>query len=227
MDRVAEEEIMYDKAVVDAYVSADFSETNELFVDRLLELYPVDDMMVADLGTGAADIPIRLSLARPDWSIVAVDASATMLAVARRNIDRLGMSSLRVTLHRSYVQKTDLEEGYNLVLSNSILHHVRNTEPFWDEVKRLLMPGARDGAIPRGRVFMRDLCRPNTEDDARRIVEECAGSESEVLKREFYNSLLAAYTMNEVYEQLKFAGLDSKLSIERSSNRHLDIYGEI
>ena len=46
------------------------------------------------------------------------------------------------------------------------------------------------------------------------------------MRRDFYNSLLAAFTPNEIQEQLADAELDY-LGIKIISDRHLLIFGEI
>ena len=68
-----------------------------------------------------------------------------------------------------------------------------------------------------------DLFRPETEEDARSIVEFVSGGEPEILKRDFYSSLLAAFTPAEVEDQLRRAGL--ALTVDVVSHRHLRVRG--
>ena len=64
----------------------------ETLVDWALEvLQPWHAPRVADLGTGSGAIALALCYARPDASVLAVDASADALAVARTNATRLGL----------------------------------------------------------------------------------------------------------------------------------------
>ena len=60
---------------------------------------------------------------------------------------------------------------------------------------------------------------------AHRLVEHYSGDEPEVLKQDFYLSLLAAFEPEEVEEQLAAAGL-SGLSVKVVSDRHLIVFGE-
>ena len=55
-------------------------------------------------------------------------------------------------------------------------------------------------------MFM-DLRRPETEEAARELVERYAGRAMRVLKQDFFQSLCAAYTTEEIEEQLHAAGL--------------------
>lgn len=48
---------------------------------------------VADLGTGSGAIAAALGTERPDWLIIAVERSATALAVAQANFTALGLSN--------------------------------------------------------------------------------------------------------------------------------------
>jgi hypothetical protein len=75
-------------------------------------------------------------------------------------------------------------------------------------------------------IFVRDLCRPASRDEAKQIVERYSGGESELLKTEFFNSLLAAYTVDEVKSQLTPAGLRD-LTVAMSGDRHLDVWGRV
>jgi hypothetical protein len=59
--------------------------------------------------------------------------------------------------------------------------------------------------------------------EAREIVERVAGNEHPVLKEDFFNSLCAAFTVEEVRSQLKSAGLP--LTVEQATARHMRIKG--
>ena len=209
MKREPEPELMDLPDEVEAYARADFSQVNQAFVDRLLELAPQPRAKAVDLGTGPGEIPIRLAIARPRWRITALDASAPMLEVARRAAKGRG---IRFVLGDA--KSSPLPSGaFDVVFSNSLLHHVASPARFWAGVKRIAKPGAV--------VFVRDLFRPASKRAARAIVEKHAGDESPLLQEEFYRSLLSAYTIGEVRSQLKTAGLD--LSARKITDRHLEV----
>jgi hypothetical protein len=69
-----------------------------------------------------------------------------------------------------------------------------------------------------------DLMRPNSRESAEALVEEHAAGEPEILRRDFFNSLLAAFRPEEVREQIKAAGLHS-FAVEAVSDRHLIAFG--
>ena len=74
--RTPEPEYMDDRAEAEAYAAADFSGVNAAFAERLAELaVAIDNAEALDLGTGPADIPIRVARLKPGWRITAVDAA--------------------------------------------------------------------------------------------------------------------------------------------------------
>jgi hypothetical protein len=79
-------------------------------------------------------------------------------------------------------------------------------------------------SAPGAPVFIMDLRRPGAEEDARKLVETHAPNEHEILKRDFYNSLLAAYKAAEIAAQLDSVGL-GYLSVREVGDRHVTISG--
>jgi len=216
--RQPEEEFMDLAHEAEAYAHGDFSEVNDAFVQRLTELVSHEQALAVDLGTGPADIPVRLARARPDWKIVAVDASPAMLSFAEERIEDEDLGD-RIELKLVDAKKTPFEkDSFDVVFSNSILHHLTDIPAFWQEVVRIARPGAF--------VFLRDLARPATPADAQAIVSRDAASESPTLQEEYYRSLLSSWTPREVREHLDAAGLDT-LKGEPSIPDHLDIYGRL
>jgi ubiquinone/menaquinone biosynthesis C-methylase UbiE len=217
MERIPEPEIMDMVQEAQAYAQADFAQVNQAFVDRLLELAGDRRSALAlDMGTGPADIPIRLVRARPAWHVTAVDASGAMLDIARKAI-RDARIEHAIELVQADAKSSPLKDAsFDVIFSNSILHHISAADAFWNEVRRLLAPGAR--------VLLRDLTRPESPQAARQIVELHAGGETPLLQEEYYRSLLSAYTVHEVRDQLTRAGL-GKLEVERISDRHMDVFG--
>ena len=219
MQRVPEREVMDLPDAARAYAAADFADVNDAFVERLLEL--AGDRQAAraiDLGTGPGDIPIRVAKKRPGWRIEAVDGSREMLQIAQHALDSAGVKD-RVTPHLGDVKATKLtEHAYEVIFSNTVLHHLHDPLGLWRETARLAAPGAV--------VFVRDLMRPSSEVTARRVVELYAKDESPLLQEEFYRSLLAAFRPDEVREQLDAVGLKS-LQVQPATDRHMDVFGTL
>ncbi|MGB7755500.1 MAG: peptide chain release factor N(5)-glutamine methyltransferase [Salinisphaera sp.] len=67
----------------------------ETLVEAVLARLPADvELRIADLGTGSGAIALALAHARPRWQLVATDAHANALAVARRNAERLALPNV-------------------------------------------------------------------------------------------------------------------------------------
>jgi cyclopropane fatty-acyl-phospholipid synthase-like methyltransferase len=218
MDRALEPELMDDPEQSLAYAKADFEEENQGFVERFLECFPdIKSGYLLDLGCGPADIPLRLARALPDCRITGVDGSAPMIALGREAVRAAGLAE-RVTLRCERFQDTVLAERADAVISNSLLHHAPNALQFWYAVRTLAKPGAA--------VLVMDLLRPDSPEAAQAIVDKYAVGEPAILRRDFYNSLLAAFTDDEVAAQLTEMNL-SRLLIDVPDDRHWIVGGRL
>ena len=216
MERIVEPELMVEEEQGWAYAQADFSGPNSQFLDLFAEKFPdySGHGKVIDLGCGPADILVRFVRRYPDSLCVGIDGSEAMLAPGRRVVQRENLSS-RIRLDCQCLPFNDPVACYQAVLSNSLLHHLHRPEVLWQTV--------RDCTAPGGSILIMDLFRPGSVEAARQIVKTYAGNESRVLQEDYYNSLLAAFRVDEVRSQLLQAGLN--LHCEEVSDRHLAVWG--
>ena len=215
MERILEPEIMEDAEQALAYAKADFSTSNQWFVDHLLADFPKNLGNVLDIGCGPADVPVRLARAHPAIRITAIDGSGAMLALAQKAVEAARLQK-RIVAVQGYIPGLPFDEhNFDAVLSKDLLHHLPDPMALWSEARRL---GRRGAAV-----FVMDLFRPASSEAARTIVETVAGNEQPILKEDFYNSLCAAFTVEEVRSQIKQAGLD--LDVIQISDRHMLIRG--
>jgi len=215
MERILEPEIMEDAEQALAYAKADFSTSNQWFVDHLLADAAKNLGNVLDIGCGPADVPVRLARAHPAVRITAIDGSSAMLALAQKAVAAAGLQK-RISTVQGYIPGLPFDEhSFDAVLSKDLLHHLPDPMVLWSEARRL---GRRGAAV-----YVMDLFRPASPDAARTIVETVAGKEAPILKDDFYNSLCAAFTVEEVRSQIKLAGL--ALDVIQISDRHMLIRG--
>lgn len=219
--RIPEPELMTEVDQAAAYAAADFATAHQALVDDLVGRFPaelaVDGLRVLDLGCGPGDFTVRVARAVPGAEVVGVDGSAAMLDAAAPTLAAADDVVDRVRLRRRLLPDDELAgERWDVVVSNSLLHHLADPGVLWRTV--------RDCAVPGAPVFVSDLRRPATTDDADAIVARYAADEPEVLRRDFAASLRAAFTPDEVRAQLAEAGLDG-LVVEAVSDRHLVVTG--
>jgi ubiquinone/menaquinone biosynthesis C-methylase UbiE len=211
---------MDSEAQTRAYAEADFEESNSLFTEKFQEYFnpspPAGTM--ADLGCGPGDISIRMANRYPGWNITGLDAGPNMLKLAQ---ERLAAEQLedRVSFRHSYLPDPSLPSAsFDAVISNSLLHHLPQPRILWQSIIQLARPGAA--------IQVMDLMRPDSEAEAQRLIDVYSADAPDILREDFYNSLLAAYTPWEVSEQLLAAGLD-RLKIVIPSDRHWIVHGRL
>lgn len=219
MKRTPEPELMDEAEQARAYAEADFEEPHEKFVDVFCLGFPDVDPRgtYLDLGCGPGDIAVRFARRFPDVSVHGIDGAKEMLTRGKAALRKEKLDS-RVHLFHALLPTDSLPlDHYEGIISNSLLHHLHDPQVLWRAVKKFSEPGAP--------VFIMDLIRPESPERAEELVEEYSGSEPEVLQRDFYNSLLAAFRPDEVEAQLRSAGLP--LTVQVISDRHLVVWGKM
>ncbi|MGF1613342.1 MAG: class I SAM-dependent methyltransferase [Gammaproteobacteria bacterium] len=218
MHRLPEPELMDDAAQAQAYAAADFSEPNALFVNFYRSRFgalPFEGYVV-DLGCGPADILMRFARAYRACRLHGVDGSGPMLHIARERVLEASLSE-RIDLFQCTLPQICLpRSGYDAVISNSLLHHLADPQSLWTAIKRL---SAIDAPI-----LVMDLVRPPGHPEVARLMRAYAADVPAILARDFKRSLLAAYTVDEVIEQIAVVELDY-LDVQVVSDRHFVVAG--
>lgn len=219
MQRIVEPEIMGEVEQAKAYDAADFSGAHNRRVDVFKELVPPQNVRgeFLDLGCGSGDLIFRFLSALPECSIVGIDGSQAMIDLARESVARRPEFQGRVSFVVGFIPSDKLPRSqYATIMSNSFLHHLHEPQALWETIKKL--------ATPETFIFVSDLRRPESVEDVHRIVEELAANEPEILKRDFFNSLCAAFEVSEVREQLARAGI-SGLEVHPLDDIHIVVHG--
>lgn len=213
MERILEPEYMDTPDEAEGYAAMDHAAANASVVEAFLSAGGIDSTRILDIGTGPGDIPILLAGRVPNAHITAVDAAEEMLKLARTRVADAGLSD-RIALETADAKRLGYADGtFDGVLSNTILHHIPDPVVYLREAARVLGSGT---------LLIRDLCRPDTVEDAQRLVDLHAAGEHEYAQRLFFDSLRAALTLDEVRAALDAAGIRDA-TVEMTSDRHYTI----
>ena len=225
--RTLEPEVMDTAEEAADYDGMDHSCVNRQFVDDLLAgiaespvgqrlLRNGESVRILDVGTGTALIPIELFRRPVNASVWAVDLAAEMLILAERNVRDVAMHG-RILLEQADAKSLPYGVAeFDLVMSNSIIHHIPEPVDALREMVRVLAPG--------GALFVRDLLRPETAAEVEGLVAKHAAHESERSQQLFRQSLHAALTVSEVRGLLAECGWSPEC-VEQTTDRHWTISG--
>lgn len=220
MQRVVEPELMNDQTQAEAYAGANFEEAHARIVQAFDINFPGIELegSILDLGCGPGDIALRFAARFPNSSVLGVDGSGAMIRLAnQRRADATQLRD-RVAFVEGFIPGAPIPPGpYSAIVSNSLLHHLHHPDGLWQTVSLYASPGTK--------IFIADLFRPISEEVARKIVDRYSQDEPEILRRDFYNSLLAAFEPEEIRQQLARAQF-TELEVKEITDRHLLIFGE-
>lgn len=218
MKRIPEPELMLDAQQAQAYAQADFNAPHAHFIALFQECFyaEVIDGPVLDLGCGPGDIALRFARAFPACRVDGIDGSQAMLDAGADVLQASGLAD-RVSLHCCCLpQDGPPQAPYQALICNSLLHHLHEPSVLWQAVMAYVAPGSP--------VFVMDLLRPDSREDAQALVDAYAANEPAILREDFYNSLCAAHRPDEVKAQIRAAGM-SAFAVEAVSDRHWIAFG--
>ena len=199
-----------------AYANADFSDSNGLFLEKLFEFCSItDETKILDVGCGDGEIPIEI-YKKTKSKITVLDGSSAMLDEFSKKMSVNNVDDIKI-IQRRYEDTHLSEKSFDILISNSVLHHVKSPKKFWEKSFNLVRQ--------EGHIVLMDLFRPSNEHELLTILDKYGGN-NPVLLNDFENSLRAAYTPHEVEGQLSsFPSISS--SVKAISDRHFFVTIEI
>ena len=229
MQRSPEPELMNAPDQVIAYADADFSCGDHSFIERLSELksqalpVPPEAGLILDLGCGPGNISERLAVRWPLSNVIGLDGSSSMIGMANQRLSDVcpaikNLSYLLVDLSQCCLGDIPQINGASVIVSNSLLHHLHNPQMLWTSVEQLAEPNAL--------ILHRDLRRPSNEQEVDALCAHYVKHAPTVLQRDFRASLIAAFTTDEVRDQLDQAGL-GHFTVTEIGDRYLEVCGQM
>jgi SAM-dependent methyltransferase len=196
LPRIPEPEVMDDSNEVQAYSSAAadayLSNIDDTLVEHALRLIGPGAGCALDIGCGPGQILTKLSARLPGWKFIGVDRSLTMIHRATSLPDSvffLAGDACSLPFRGS---------SFDLVVCNSVLHHIGDPACLFAEIRRIAKPGAA--------ILLRDLRRPSRFGFPLHV--RWYGRHYDGLMYTLYrDSVRAAYTPEELSAMLNAAGI--------------------
>lgn len=151
----------------------------------------VSEGQVLEIGIGPARIATKLVTYNPKFSIIGIDLSKNMLKLAGENLKGAGIESHKVRRIRADAKILPFKTGsFDLVISHNMLHHLPDPSPMLKEVERVVKP--------EGGILIRDIVRPYNRLLAWLYSHLFGLNYTKNMRRLYYESMLAAFTMKEI-----------------------------
>jgi ubiquinone/menaquinone biosynthesis C-methylase UbiE len=221
LPRIPEPEVMDDSGEVEAYSSAaaqaHLDAVDNTFVEHALRLVKgCERGRAIDIGTGPGQIVLKLARHLPRWKFVGVDRSPNMIAQANANLAAAkGELASHVEFQVADGNRLPFpDRSFDLVMCNSVLHHLAEPEKLLTEMARL--------GIARGGILLRDLRRPGRF--AYPLHVRWHGRHYTGMMRKLYcESVRSAYTVSELRQLLGAVLLpDARVFEHRSTHIGLE-----
>jgi ubiquinone/menaquinone biosynthesis C-methylase UbiE len=156
LERTPEPEVMGDAEEVEAYATAAaqayLDAVDNTLVEQVLGFGPLEGWLL-DVGTGPGAIPLKIARRSPKLRVVGVDRSLRMVREAERAARAEELDDRASFFLADAARLGFRDASFDVVLSNSLLHHLPEPVAVFNEMARV--------AKPEGLVLLRDLRRPS------------------------------------------------------------------
>lgn len=201
LPRTPEPEVMHDAEEVEVYASAaaqaHLDAIDNTLVNQVLQVGPPRARLL-DIGTGPGGIPLKIARRRAAWQVVGIDLSTNMVRAARCAAASEHLEGRVTFLVADGCRLPFPDHSFDVVISNSVLHHLRVPTALFREMERIACPG--------GIILMRDLRRPSRL--AFPLHVRWHGRHyTGLMYKLFVDSVRASYTERELKDLLRESGL--------------------
>lgn len=212
LPRTPEPEVMGEADEVEAYASAAaqryLDSIDNTLVEQVISVASANGNgrapgaglagRLLDVGAGPGGIPLKLVRRCPALQAVGVDYSLNMVRAARRAAAKQGLED-RARFLAADAGRLGFPDGcFDFVISNSVLHHLRDPLAVINEMARVAKPG--------GVILLRDLRRPSRLAFALHV-RWFGRYYSGLMKKLYVDSVRAAYTGRELAGLLRRSAL--------------------
>ena len=232
LNRVVEPELMNGIKQAEAYAAADFSSADSALISWLARKFPEGiGPLLIDLGCGPGNISELAAKQWPKITVKGIDGAEQMIALANKRkkllpqqiMERIEYKVLnlcdqdQISLFKNALEVEKAVSDVS-VISNSLLHHLHDPQHHWNAMKLLATTG--------NAIIVNDLCRPANNIEYEKLVNtECVHMEP-ILRQDYCASLKAAFSIEEVKQQLIEADLNY-LSIVQRSIKYISVFGRL
>jgi cyclopropane fatty-acyl-phospholipid synthase-like methyltransferase len=213
---------MNDPEQAAAYAGHDLDNAYWLFEQCFKKYFPelLPNGAILDIGCGPAAIALRLARRFPDCEIHGVDGAPQMLSYGKKAVQRAGLEhQVRLICGILPGRLPTLRKRYEVIISNSFLHHLANPMILWNAI--------HDYSQPNAAVLIIDLLRPENNKQVQSLVDKYMPHAPSLLRQDMMHSLRAAFTQDEVRAQIQEAGLGESLFLNMASPFQFAAYGTL
>ena len=175
--------------------------------------------LIIDMACGPGNIAERIAKNWPFVNVVGIDGSREMLNEAEKRLSDNLMKNLSyelIDINSIASGEIGFPSKADVLVSNSALHHFHDPYCFWGALKKL----GKTKCIH----IHRDLIRPASVEKAFELKEKHLSNSPKILKKDFYASRKASFTVEEVSQQLVDVGL-SHLEVFQVDELYFEIIG--
>lgn len=166
-----------------------------LYLYQALQITPLvcPGDRVLDLGCGPANQLVQVARLNPQAHFTGLDASAEMLDLAHATIRRCGVDNIE--LMSGDMTKLDgfADASFDCVISTMSLHHLPD-----ETALAATLRAARRVLKPAGGLYLVDFGRLRRVASQRYFAEDRSDVQPEAFTRDFFNSLRAAFSVDEL-----------------------------